>query len=291
MSLKKFFIFLMLMLFSLKAFSENKKIGVILPNYNETFYNNLKTSLENKSKSYGFDIINLNSEDNISKEVSNVENLIMNNVDVIVVRPIDVEKSSNALKAANLNKIPVILLELKVENENYNSIIKFNYDNIGNQIGEYLIEALPENKNKIAKLKFFDDENINKKIDNDIKKITASKIEIISDKKIRYDDNKGINSIKDIIINHPQIDAILAYNESLASSTLKVLKAAGRSDIKVISIGSNDQIERAYRNKEISAIFIKNYNEFSNKILELSHKILNKEEYDKEINIDINLFK
>ncbi len=291
MSLKKFFIFLMLMLFSLKAFSENKKIGVILPNYNETFYNNLKTSLENKSKSYGFDIINLNSEDNISKEVSNVENLIMNNVDVIVVRPIDVEKSSNALKAANLNKIPVILLELKVENENYNSIIKFNYDNIGNQIGEYLIEALPENKNKIAKLKFFDDENINKKIDNDIKKITAGKIEIISDKKIRYDDNKGINSIKDIIINHPQIDAILAYNESLASSTLKVLKAAGRSDIKVISIGSNDQIERAYRNKEISAIFIKNYNEFSNKILELSHKILNKEEYDKEINIDINLFK
>lgn len=291
MSLKKFFIFLMLMLFSLKAFSENKKIGVILPNYNETFYNNLKTSLENKSKSYGFDIINLNSEDNISKEVSNVENLIMNNVDVIVVRPIDVEKSSNALKAANLNKIPLILLELKVENENYNSIIKFNYDNIGNQIGEYLIEALPENKNKIAKLKFFDDENINKKIDNDIKKITAGKIEIISDKKIRYDDNKGINSIKDIIINHPQIDAILAYNESLASSTLKVLKAAGRSDIKVISIGSNDQIERAYRNKEISAIFIKNYNEFSNKILELSHKILNKEEYDKEINIDINLFK
>ena len=90
-------------------------------------------------------------EDNASKQASDVEDLIQQNVDLILINPVDSAAVASAVESANAAGIPVITVDRSSEGGEVVSHIAS--DNVAGGVlaGEYLLELVGEGA-KVAEL-------------------------------------------------------------------------------------------------------------------------------------------
>ena len=78
-----------------------KKIGLIVSTLNNPFFVDLKEGAENKAKELGYELIVLDSQNDPAKEVSNMEDLTIKDVDIVLLNPVD---SDAAIASVNDSK-------------------------------------------------------------------------------------------------------------------------------------------------------------------------------------------
>jgi ribose transport system substrate-binding protein len=102
--------------FSVSAEEGAFTIGLSLPSLDGSFFEGLNNGAFNTAYEEGADLIVVVADNDVETELANVESLIEQEVDVILLRPVDPVLSVPALEAANEAKVPVILLgQLEVE--------------------------------------------------------------------------------------------------------------------------------------------------------------------------------
>lgn len=69
--------------------NDNKKIGLIVSTLNNPFFVDLKSGIESEAKELGYDVIVLDSQNDPAKEVSNMEDISVKNVDIVLLNPVD----------------------------------------------------------------------------------------------------------------------------------------------------------------------------------------------------------
>lgn len=86
-------------------------IGFVVSTQTNPFFVTLKQGAEDKAEELGVELIVLDSQDDPSKELANMEDLITKNVDLIIVNPTDSDAIVNSIIAANEAGIPVITVD------------------------------------------------------------------------------------------------------------------------------------------------------------------------------------
>ena len=64
-----------------------KKIGLIVSTLNNPFFVDLKAGVEEKAKELGYEVVVLDSQNDPAKEVSNMEDISVRDVDVVLFKP------------------------------------------------------------------------------------------------------------------------------------------------------------------------------------------------------------
>ena len=88
-----------------------EKIGLVVSTQNNPFFVTLKEGAEAKAKELGHELIVLDSQNDPSKELGNVEDLLIRGVDVLLINPTDSDAVASSVRAANRSKIPVVTLD------------------------------------------------------------------------------------------------------------------------------------------------------------------------------------
>ncbi len=86
-------------------------IAIVLSTLNNPFFVSMKDGAEAKAKDLGYKLIVLDSQNDPSKELSNVEDLTVRGVKAILINPTDSDAVANAIRMANRANIPVITLD------------------------------------------------------------------------------------------------------------------------------------------------------------------------------------
>ena len=111
----------------------------------------LKEGAETEAKAQGADIIAVDAQNDSAKQVSDIEDLIQKDIDVLLVNPTDSSAVTAAIESANSANIPVITVDRSADGGEV--VAHIASDNIagGKMAGEFILEKLGK-KGKVVEL-------------------------------------------------------------------------------------------------------------------------------------------
>ena len=109
---------------------EPRKIGATYMTYNNTFYSVVNEEVSKIVKEHGDQLITLDPAMSLKKQKEQIHYLIEQQVDALIITPVDYEGLKDSLKEAYRNNIPVIVIDTEVKDTKYviYSIVSDNYD-------------------------------------------------------------------------------------------------------------------------------------------------------------------
>ena len=131
--------------------SESKKIGMVISTLNNPFFVTLKDGAEAKAKELGYELLVVDSQNDSSKELSNVQDLLQKGISTLIINPVDSDAAQSSVVQANNEKIPVITVDRKSNGGDVISHIASDNVKGGEMAGNFIKEQLG-GKGNIAEL-------------------------------------------------------------------------------------------------------------------------------------------
>ncbi len=236
-----------------KQSNEGKKIGLIVSTLNNPFFVDLKKGVEKEAKNLGYDVVVLDSQNDPAKEVSNMEDITVKNVDLILLNPVDSDSAVASVMIANNANLPVMTVDRVANGGKVVSHIASDNISGGDMAAKFLIDKLG-NKGNVVELegiagssatrdrgKGFDDG------------VASSKLKIISKQSADFDRTKGLTVMENIIQAKGDIDAVFAQNDEMALGASKALADANMNDVLIVGFDATDDAIDAVKQGTMAA--------------------------------------
>lgn len=190
------------------------------------------------------DIKFTDANNDASKQLDQLDNLIAQKVNAIVVVPVDYEGIVPGVEKANQAGIPIIALGIQSAGGKYTFVGSKNID-AGRMQGEYMKAHLPKDAQILylqgtpglyhskERLKGFEDA------------LGRSDVKILANLTGNYDRAEGMKVTEDWIQSFPKFDAIIAANDQMALGALEALKGSDR--LKGVMIAGVDGVPDALK--------------------------------------------
>lgn len=234
------------------ASAEGKKIGLVVSTLNNPFFVTLKEGAEEKANELGATLVILDSQNDPAKELSNVEDLITQGVDLILINPTDSDAVGSSIKAANNANIPVITLD---RGANSGTVVThIASDNVagGKMAGEYIIELLG-GKGKVVELEGIAGTSAARDRGQGFNEaIAGSDIEVVAKQVADFDRTKGLSVMENILQAQPEINAVFAHNDEMALGAQKAIETSGR-EILIVGFDATEDAVKAVEEGKMAA--------------------------------------
>mgnify|MGYP003371426022 FL=1 len=121
---------------------ETKKVGLSMPTQSLERWNRDGSYLDEQFKSAGYETIITYSDNDTNRQVSDIQNMIAEGVDLLVVAAIDGETLNTVMNEAGEAGIPVIAYDRLIMNDNVSYYVSFDNYTVGTLQGQYIVDAL-----------------------------------------------------------------------------------------------------------------------------------------------------
>ncbi|ABV85845.1 ribose ABC transporter substrate-binding protein RbsB [Shewanella pealeana] len=232
--------------------SAQDAIAIVLSTMNNPFFVTMKDGAEAKAAELGYKLIALDSQNDPSKELANVEDLTMRGVKAILINPTDALAVTNAIRTANRANIPVLTLDRTAAHGDIVSHIAS--DNIagGELAGEFIAQQLGKNAKVIQLEGIAGTSAARERGEGFSNAVTANNFELLSSQPADFDRSKGLNVMENMLAANGDVQAVFAQNDEMALGALRAIEAAGK-DILVIGFDGTDEGIAAVRRQQLSA--------------------------------------
>ncbi|MEZ9525907.1 ribose ABC transporter substrate-binding protein RbsB, partial [Enterovibrio norvegicus] len=213
------------------------------------FFVTMKDGAEAKAKELGYDLIVLDSQNDPSKELSNVEDLTVRGVKAILINPTDSTAVSNAIRIANRSNIPVLTLDRGAARGDVVSHIAS--DNVagGEMAGRYIMEKVGANAKIIQLEGIAGTSAARERGEGFMNTVNNSDMELLASQPADFDRTKGLNVMENMLAANPDVQAVFAQNDEMALGALRAVQASGKDVLIVGFDGTDDGIAAVKRGK------------------------------------------
>lgn len=173
-----------------------------------------------------------------SQQVSDVESLMTQQVDLLMISPNEAAPLTEVVKKAYNEGIPVVLLDRKVEGDAYTTFVGSDNTEIGRQAGKFFSEQLLPEGGKIVQIKGLSGSTPAAEREEGFKQgIEGSNIEIIDTVDGEWERSVGQQQMDALLKSHPEIDAVYSQNDPMAEGAYLAAETAGRvQDMEFVGI-------------------------------------------------------
>ncbi|CAK6479802.1 ribose ABC transporter substrate-binding protein RbsB [Peribacillus castrilensis] len=263
------------------------KVGVSISTLNNPFFVSLKDGIEKEAKEKGMKVTVVDAQDDTAKQISGIEDLILQKVDVLLVNPTDSAAISSAVKDANDAGIPVITIDRSSDEGDIETFIAS--DNVagGEMAAEYLVKELGE-KAKVVELEGVSGASATRERGKGFHNIADKQLEVLTSQTAEFDRTKGLNVMENILQGNKDIQAVFAHNDEMALGAIEAIKAAGK-DIIVVGFDGNDDALKAVENGELKATIAQQPALIGEEAVNAAEKILKGDKVDDTISVPLKL--
>ncbi|MEK2098004.1 ribose ABC transporter substrate-binding protein RbsB [Vibrio parahaemolyticus] len=229
-------------------------MAIVVSTLNNPFFVTMKDGAEAKAKELGYDLIVLDSQNDPSKELSNIEDLTIRGVKAILINPTDSDAVSNAIRMANRSNIPVLTLDRGASRGEVVSHIAS--DNVvgGEMAGHYIMEKVGE-KAKVIQLEGIAGTSAaRERGEGFMTAVKGSDMELLASQPADFDRTKGLNVMENLLAANPDVQAVFAQNDEMALGALRAVQASGKNVMIVGFDGTEDGIAAVNRGKLAATI-------------------------------------
>lgn len=269
--------------------SDTQKIGLIVSTLNNPFFVDLKTGIENQAKKLGYDVVVLDSQNDPAKEVSNMEDISVKDIDVVLLNPVDSDSAIASVMVANNLDLPVITVDRAANGGEVVSHVASDNAEGGKMAAQYLINQLGDNAN-IVELEGIAGSSATRDrgagFDNEIKN---SNLNIITKQSADFDRTKGLSVMENIIQSKGDIDAVFAQNDEMALGALKALQDANMDNVLVVGFDATDDAVASVNKGEMSATIAQQPILIGETAVNLTHRFLSGETVEAFAPVELKL--
>lgn len=272
------------------AEKDGATIGLVVSTLNNPFFVDLRDGAQAKADELGATLVALDSQDDAATEMSNVEDLITQGVDLIMINPTNSDSVGNAIAAANDAGIPVITLDRSAKSGTVATHIAS--DNVagGKMAGDFIIEKL-EGKGKVVELEGIPGASAAiERGEGFNKAIADSKLEVVAKQTANFDRAEGLSVMENILQAQPEINAVFAHNDEMALGALEAIKASGR-DIMVVGFDATEDAVAAVEAGDMAATVQQLPKEIGAKGVDAALKVIAGDKVEEFIPVDLALVK
>ncbi|WP_136487116.1 ribose ABC transporter substrate-binding protein RbsB [Vibrio sp. H11] len=224
-------------------------VAIVLSTLNNPFFVSMKDGAEAKAQELGYNLIVLDSQNDPSKELSNVEDLTVRGVKAILINPTDSDAVSNAIRIANNSNIPVLTLDRGASRGKVVSHIAS--DNVvgGEMAGHYIMEKVGE-KAKVIQLEGIAGTSAaRERGEGFMNAVNGIEMQLMASQPADFDRTKGLNVMENLLAANPDVQAVFAQNDEMALGALRAVQASGKDVVIVGFDGTDDGIAAVKRGK------------------------------------------
>lgn len=269
--------------------AEDFKIGFSISTLNNPFFVTLSEGAEAKAKELGATLSVVDAQDNASKQASDVEDLIQQDVDMIMINPVDSEAVAAAVESANSANIPVITVDRSSAGGEVVSHIAS--DNVagGEMAGEHLLSLVGEGA-LVAELEGVPGSSAARERGEGFNNVAEGKLEVSAKQTANFNRSEGLSVMENILQANPDIKGVFAHNDEMALGALEAIEASGK-DITVVGFDATDDAVKAVEEGRLAGTIAQKPEMIGEKALETAVQSLKGEKVEASIPVELELVK
>ncbi|SIR23913.1 erythritol-binding protein [Rhizobium sp. RU20A] len=218
-------------------------IAIITPSHDNPFFKAEAVGAEAKAKELGYETLVLVHDDDANKQSQLIDTAIGRGAKAIILDNAGSEASIAAVQKAKDAKVPSFLIdrEINATGVAVSQIVSNNYQ--GAQLGaEEFVKLMGEKGNYVELLGREADLNagIRSKGYHDVIDDYPD-MKMVAQQSANWSQTEGYSKMETILQANPDIQGVIAGNDTMAMGAIAALQAAGRKDVIVVGFdGSND---------------------------------------------------
>lgn len=269
--------------------AEDFTIGFSISTLNNPFFVTLSEGAEAKAKELGATLSVVDAQDNASKQASDVEDLIQQDVDMIMINPVDSEAVAAAVESANSANIPVITVDRSSAGGEVVSHIAS--DNVagGEMAGEHLLSLVGEGA-LVAELEGVPGSSAARERGEGFNNVAEGKLEVSAKQTANFNRSEGLSVMENILQANPDIKGVFAHNDEMALGALEAIEASGK-DITVVGFDATDDAVKAVEEGRLAGTIAQKPEMIGEKALETAVQSLKGEKVEASIPVELELVK
>lgn len=272
-----------------KKSNDDMKIGLSVSTLNNPFFVTLSDGAKKEAKKEHVNLTVVDAQDNASKQASDVEDLIQQDVDLIIINPTDSEAVASAVESANDAKIPVITVDRSSDGGKVVAHIASDNVKGGEMAGDYLKSLIGDGA-KVAELEGVAGSSAARDRGEGFHKVADKDLDVVKKQTANFNRSEGLTVMENILQSNPEIKGVFAHNDEMALGALEAIEAAGKK-IKVVGFDATDDAVKAVKSGKLAATIAQQPTEIGEIAVETAVKSLKGEKVEKNIPVDLELIK
>lgn len=238
------------------------------------------------------EVIFKDAQNKTEVQQAQVREFVQMGVDLIIISPKEARPLTQPVAEAYQKGIPVIVLDRKVEGDQYTCFIGADNVKIGREAGKYLVQLLG-GKGKVVELKGLMTSTPGQERHRGFMEgITGSQIEIIFTADCQWLEPNAQREMQSALARFPQIDAVYAHNDPSAHGAYLAARQEGKGRERTIKFIGIDALPhegvRYVKEGILTATF--EYPTGGKEAIETALKILKGEQVPKNITLGTRIF-
>lgn len=259
--------------FSSGGATTSKTMGLSLSTLNNPFFVTLKEGAEQKALELGYTLIITDAQDDSSKQINDIDDLIGRKVQAILINPTDSDAVVSAIQAANNANIPVLTIDRGANGGVIASHIAS--DNVagGEMAGKYLMKLVGAGA-KVIELEGIPGASATRDRGAGFNNIASGRLDVVARQTANFNRAEGLTVTENILQGNKGVKGLFAHNDEMALGAVQALQAAGMNDVLVVGFDATDEAVQAVQNGSLAATVAQQPALIGSLGVETAHKVL-----------------
>lgn len=232
---------------------EQPTVGLVMKSLGNPYFQNMRAGAEKYDESnddFTLKSVGIQSETDIVGQVEAVNNLVAQGVDAIVIAPADSRALIPPLKRAADQGIEIVNIDVKLDDEALASAgldVPFvgpdNADG-ARQVGMVLADEIGANGKVVMLEGVQGAANAEQRKQGFEKAIADGELDLIASATANWETEQANTVFTNLLAAHPDIQGVMAANDSMALGVIAALQAAGKTeDIQVVGFDNLPEVQ------------------------------------------------
>ena len=234
---------------------ETVTLGYLLSDVSNQFFTTLEAGIKAECEAKGIQCVGADSGNDAANDMTNMEDLITQGVDVILYNPVDSDGGEAVVELANKAGIPVITVDRGVNGGEV--VCHIASDNVyGAEIAtQYIVDLLGEEGGAIAEVQGMAGASAATDRHTGFNNIAeaAENITIVSSQIGDWDRTKAMNIMENVLTSNPDVKAVFCANDVMALGVVEACQAANRGDIIIVGFDADTDAVAAIQEGTMAA--------------------------------------
>ncbi|QIK70937.1 substrate-binding domain-containing protein [Erysipelothrix sp. HDW6C] len=265
------------------------KVGASLLTASHPFQVAIKESMESEATANDIELTVAIADQDLNRQISDIEDFITKKVDVIVLTPVDSDGIRGAIQKAKDAGIPVVTVDVKANDIEVDAhIATDNYS--GGMIAAEAMQQLIDGSGEIGLITYPEVQSVRDRIDG-FKKTAAlyPNMKIVTELPGRTRE-EALTASQDMLTSNPSIKGIFGFGDDMAIAATNAISEKKSEAIVVGFDGLKEAQDKVTEPNAFKAVVVQHPDQMGKASMEVAKKLAKGESVEKEIAITPGLF-
>lgn len=221
-------------------------IAVFTKNQTNPFFEVVRTGAARAASDMGADVVQYipTRPDNIPEQMSQIEDVVVRRPDAIVFTPVDTQAMAPGVEQVNAAGIPVVNITDPVAGGDIVSFVGCDEVTLARDTGRYVLERIGGAGNVVILEGVGGSVNSNNRVSGFMAAVEEfPDVTLLASQPGNFQRLQALQVMENLLQTYPEIDAVLAANDSMAMGAIEALEAANRPALVVGLNGTQEAID------------------------------------------------